>query len=124
MANVLAERLKIARKRRGLTQEQLAQKVKTTKATISNYENRYSTPSNEMLLDLANALDVTTDFLLGRSSDPRLTADEEKYVDEKMLELNKIIASFPLEKQEEAKKAIINFARNLAEYEKGKITDE
>lgn len=65
---VLAKRLRQARKNKKLTQEQLAHLVKTTKGTISNYENEYSTPSNEMLKDLAKALDVTTDYLLGNDS--------------------------------------------------------
>lgn len=63
---MLSIRLKSARKSKKLTQEDLAKKVNTTKATISNYENDYSTPSNEMLLLLANALEVSTDYLLGR----------------------------------------------------------
>lgn len=64
---MLSDRLKQARKSANLTQELLAQKVSTTKGTISNYENGHSTPSNEMLVLLANALDTTTDYLLGRS---------------------------------------------------------
>ncbi|WMW42147.1 helix-turn-helix transcriptional regulator [Bacillus subtilis] len=64
---MLSKRLKLIRNRRGLTQTGLAHKVKTTKGTISNYENGHSTPSNEMLRDLADALDTTTDYLLGRT---------------------------------------------------------
>ncbi|ATW84542.1 helix-turn-helix transcriptional regulator [Weizmannia coagulans] len=82
---MLAKRLRQARKNKKLTQEQLAHLVKTTKGTISNYENEYSTPSNEMLKDLAKALDVTTDYLLGRSSDlPKLTEKDEKDIAKKM----------------------------------------
>lgn len=82
---VLAKRLRQARKNKKLTQEQLAHLVKTTKGTISNYENEYSTPSNEMLKDLAKALDVTTDYLLGRSSNlPQLTEKDEKDIAKKM----------------------------------------
>jgi transcriptional regulator with XRE-family HTH domain len=67
---MLSKRLKATRKRNNLTQEELAIKLKTTKGTISNYENRHSTPSNEMLVDLANALGVTTDYLLGKTDKP------------------------------------------------------
>jgi transcriptional regulator with XRE-family HTH domain len=73
---MLSERLKIARKMNKLTQEGLAKKVKTTKGTISNYENEHSSPSNEMLNDLADALEVSTDYLLGRTDDP--TPDKSK----------------------------------------------
>ena len=64
---MLGDRLKKARKSANLTQELLAKKVNTTKGTISNYENGHSTPSNDMLVLLANVLDTTTDYLLGRS---------------------------------------------------------
>ena len=64
---MLSQRLKSARNRLRLTQEGLADKVNTTKSTISNYENGHSTPSNEMLVLLSDVLEVTTDYLLGKS---------------------------------------------------------
>ncbi|WP_042348301.1 helix-turn-helix domain-containing protein [Bacillus massiliigorillae] len=67
---MLSVRMKAARKAHKLTQEQLAIKVKTTKGTISNYENGHSTPSNEMLVDLADALNTSIDYLLGRTENP------------------------------------------------------
>lgn len=63
------ERLKEARKEKKLTQEMLAKKINTTKGTISNYENGHSTPSNEILRELADVLDVSVDYLLGRSDE-------------------------------------------------------
>src|SRR5699024_2313302 len=74
------------RNQRKLSQEELAKKINTTKSTISNYENRYSTPSNEVLRDLANILNTTTDYLLGRTDNPEplnsrlpeLSAKDEK----------------------------------------------
>ena len=75
---MLDHRLKIARKSKNLTQEQLALKVQTTKGTISNYENGYSTPSNEMLVLLAKTLNTTTDYLLGNSDDPFLENEKDE----------------------------------------------
>jgi transcriptional regulator with XRE-family HTH domain len=65
--NMFSTRLRASRKRKNLSQEQLAKLVNTTKATISNYENQYSTPSNDTLVKLANILETTTDYLLGRT---------------------------------------------------------
>src|SRR5690606_30531200 len=70
---MLAKRLRAARSAKKWTQEQLGKKVNTTKGTISNYENGHSTPSNEMLLSLASALDTTTDYLLGSSVEGKQT---------------------------------------------------
>lgn len=79
---MLAVRLKKARQRKKLTQEELAKKLKTTKGTISNYENGHSSPSNEMLKDLADVLDVSTDYLLGRTDNPNIdiVKDEEDFL--------------------------------------------
>ena len=76
-------RLKELRRKRGLTQEELAHKLKATKGTISNYENGHSTPSNEMLRDLANVLNTSTDYLLGRTDNPN-TLPIEKTADEQL----------------------------------------
>ncbi len=69
---VFAERLRDARERlRGLTQTQLAEKTGLPATSISHFENPEGTrkPSFDNLRRLANALDVTTDYLLGRSND-------------------------------------------------------
>lgn len=44
---MLKQRLKETRKTRQLTQQELANKVNTTKGTISNYENGHSTPQTK-----------------------------------------------------------------------------
>jgi transcriptional regulator with XRE-family HTH domain len=64
------ERLVEWRKKKKLTQEQLALRVKTTKGTISNYENGHSTPPHETLVAIADVLGISTDYLLGRTDDP------------------------------------------------------
>lgn len=68
---MLSERLKKARINKGLSQEELAKRINTTKSTISNYENEYSSPSNEVLTKIADILEVTTDYLLGRTDNPQ-----------------------------------------------------
>lgn len=68
--NMFPKRLKKIRQNKGLTQERLAKLVNTKKTTISNYETSYSSPSNEMLKDLAQVLNTSTDFLLGLTDNP------------------------------------------------------
>lgn len=74
---MFTQRLKNARRNAKLTQEELAIKVNTTKATISNYENGHSTPSNDMLILLSDKLNISTDYLLGRSTTPTMSEQEE-----------------------------------------------
>lgn len=52
------------RARRGITQVQLAQEVGVTQTTISQHETGLTTPSVQVLVKIAKALDVTVDALL------------------------------------------------------------
>lgn len=58
-------RLATLRKARGLTQVQLAEAAGTTQRAISYYENDSGLPPASALIDLAQALKVSTDELLG-----------------------------------------------------------
>ena len=92
---MFSKRLKYMRKLRNLSQEELGKKINSTKGTISNYENEYSTPSNEVLKDLADVLDTTTDYLLGRSDDPQLTEKQERMIDEESREILDLLNKLP-----------------------------
>lgn len=61
MINIKLERLK-----RGLTQQQLAERTDLTYQDISRYETGRVNPTLDRLCRLADALNVTTDRLLGR----------------------------------------------------------
>ena len=63
---IFEERLFVTRRRRQLSQEQLAEKTGLFKTDISKYERGTSMPTVARLMRLADALDVSTDFLLGR----------------------------------------------------------
>ena len=59
------QRLKELRKKAGLTQQQLAERLWVTKTTVSYYEQSVRTPSPEVLVKIAGVFHVTTDHLLG-----------------------------------------------------------
>jgi transcriptional regulator with XRE-family HTH domain len=59
------KRLLALRKQRGWSQPQLAKKLGTSGAIIGRYERAEMTPSIEVAGKLADALDVTVDFLIG-----------------------------------------------------------
>lgn len=58
-----AQNLKAWRERRGLTQEQLADRVGTTKAVISHLELERRDLGTKWLIKLADALQITPGFL-------------------------------------------------------------
>ncbi len=63
----MGKRISDLRKQKGMTQEQLAQKVGVTAQAVSKWENDLSCPDISILPQLAEALGVTTDELLGRA---------------------------------------------------------
>ena len=65
------DRLKQVRESRGFTQNKLAELAGTDNVQLSRYENGKVEPSLKMLALLAENLDVSTDYLLGLSDDPR-----------------------------------------------------
>ena len=64
------ERMKYLRQTQGLNQVQLADKLGTTKQSISNWENDNIVPSVDMLEKIADFFRVSTDYLLGREKKP------------------------------------------------------
>lgn len=56
--------LKMLRKSRGLTQEQLGKTFHVSRTAISNYETGKMEPSIKMLLNLADFFKITVDQLL------------------------------------------------------------
>ena len=70
MSDIFKQRLKIARENRNLSQEGLAQRSGLQPSAISHFETGSRSPSFDNLKKLADALEVSTDFLLGRFETP------------------------------------------------------
>ena len=66
MEQTLGKRIVQNRKRLGLTQDQLAEKLGVTAQAVSKWENDQSCPDITMLPRLAEIFGITTDALLGR----------------------------------------------------------
>lgn len=64
MKNNFGKNLRYYRKKNNLTQKQLANLVGVQRSTLTSYEVRQKECSFDILLDLANILNVTTDELL------------------------------------------------------------
>lgn len=72
---MLSQKINELRLANGWSQVQLAKKLNVTKQTVSNWENDNIQPSIDMLVRLAKAFNVTTDYLLGLEDIPRLNVD-------------------------------------------------
>lgn len=66
LKKVISERITVAREKAGLTQLQLSTKAEITPAAMSQIENQLRIPSTPVLRRIAQALNVSVDYLLGR----------------------------------------------------------
>ena len=78
MESTLGKRIATARKRLGLTQDQLAEKLGITAQAVSKWENDLSCPDISMLPKLADIFEISIDELLGR--EPQVPVCETEVV--------------------------------------------
>ena len=68
---VFADRLKEIRNAKGVTQKAMAEHLGITEQAYQKYEYAMREPNHEITVKLADFFDVSTDYLLGRSDNPR-----------------------------------------------------
>ena len=65
METRIAENIRAYRKKRGLTQEQLAEVLGVSVGAVYNWESRSSLPELRLIMEMADFFDVSVDVLLG-----------------------------------------------------------
>lgn len=73
----MADRIQYLRKNKGISQEELADKVGVSRQAVSKWESEQSTPDIERVILLSDFFDVTTDYLL-KGIEPVLENTTEK----------------------------------------------
>lgn len=68
MGNMLGSRIRYLREKSHYSQKQMAEKLRITNVQLSRYESGARKPDPEMIVNIADFFDVSTDFLLGRSA--------------------------------------------------------
>ena len=66
--STIGSRIHKLRKKSGLTQQQVANRLNVVRTSISNWESGTRTPDAESLSQLADLFGVTTDYLLGKKT--------------------------------------------------------
>ena len=74
---IFSEKLLTLRKAKGITQEQLAEKLDVSRQSISKWESGQSIPELEKIVALSTIFDVTTDYLLKSSEIDDLSVKTE-----------------------------------------------
>lgn len=62
------------RKSKGFTAQQMADLLVVSLRTYRHYESGKTSPNLDTLIKIADILDVSTDFLLGRTQNPLVNA--------------------------------------------------
>ena len=84
---MLNENIKALRKSKGLSQQDLADKLNVVRQTISKWEQGLSVPDSDLLIALSEALETPVSTLLGETVPPS-EADEVKALSEKLEIIN------------------------------------
>lgn len=81
---ILADKIIKLRKKSGMSQEELAERINVSRQSVSKWESAQSIPDLDKILQLSNIFGVTTDYLL------RDDIDTEEFSDNDVLAVKKI----------------------------------
>ncbi|MGW8822268.1 helix-turn-helix domain-containing protein [Paenibacillus lautus] len=120
------ERLRELRSKKGLSQQELSNRLGFNRATYARYETGNTQPDFDTLQKLADFFDVSTDYILGRtntlSSSDRVNGFDEKEQAEFEAFINNpnhgIFFKDYLSAPEERKKELLQFWRFIREAER------
>lgn len=76
---MFGEKLRQARKNKGIRQIELAKLLNTTNTSVSNWENDFSRPDLDMIKKLCLILNVSANYFLGIDDD-ELSSDEKNFL--------------------------------------------
>lgn len=77
------ERIAELRERHGITQKELSERIGISRASLSHYETNRREPDFETLSALADLFQVSVDYIIGRTANPKSILSEalSRFVD-------------------------------------------
>jgi transcriptional regulator with XRE-family HTH domain len=96
MKQQLPDRLLKARKKKGISQQDLGKLAKVHFTNVGKYERGESVPAADILNRIAKALDVTTDYLLNGTMQDKLA---DAITDEELLSQFRKVEQLPANKK-------------------------
>lgn len=102
--DMLSENIKISRKYKGLSQDELAIKLNVVRQTVSKWERGLSVPDSEMLITLSEILEIPVSTLLGENIETS-KADQLEVIAQKLEVINFQLAK----KKDESRKLLHGF---------------
>lgn len=96
------ERLRQLREEKKMTQLRLGLEVGVSQETISGYEINKAVPPADMLIKLAETLNTSVDYLLGRTDEKTFNPVRKSDLTQREQELFELFRTLPKEKQDKA----------------------
>ncbi len=72
---MIADKIKILREKKGITQSELATNLGITRSAVNAWEMGITVPSTQYVVELAKFFNVSADYLLGLSSTSTISVD-------------------------------------------------
>lgn len=85
------ENLKTLRKDRGFSQAQMAARLNVVRQTVSKWENGLSVPDAELIMEIAEVLDVSVSDLLGTNIEPEEKDNSLEMIASELAKLNELL---------------------------------
>ncbi len=89
---MLSENIKNLRKEKGMSQEELAERLGVVRQTVSKWEQNLSVPDSEMLIKIAEIFEVSVSSLLGETVEIKDTKSELAEISQRLENLNAMMA--------------------------------
>lgn len=97
---MLKDNLKILRKNKGLSQEELSVKLHVVRQTISKWESGLSVPDAEMLVTISELFETPVSEILGENIEKQ-EKDDLKVISEKLEVINEQLSNYQNEKRKQ-----------------------
>lgn len=107
----IGEKIKLLRKEKNWSQDELAEKIGSNGRHISNYENGKFVPAPKVIIKLAEAFNVSTDYLLLDQAEKKPLTNK---IDPELLQLLSETDDLP----EEDRQALATFLKAIIAKEK------
>ena len=101
------ERLKLLRKEKDISQEDLGIKIGVARTSVANYETNRNYPTSEVLEKISDVFNVSIDYLLGKSNVRNPKNENDDILDLAKVGFTKENYNPPTEKQKEQIRTII-----------------
>lgn len=103
---MLKDNIKILRKQKGLSQEELSIKLNVVRQTISKWESGLSVPDAEMLISISKVFETPVNIILGENIEEK-EKDDIKVISEKLEIINDQLSIMQKQKRKNTIKLLL-----------------